>query len=314
MTSYCQELFKEVQAEFDDKLFFGNRELLDLCLIAFITRGHVLVEGPPGTGKTLSAKLLAHKLSRSFKRIQFTSDLLPSDIIGAHIYSPSDQRFTFVSGPLFSDFILADEINRTPPRTQSALLEAMEERQVTVEGNTFKLNPDFFVIATQNPLEMEGTFPLPEAQIDRFLFKVSIGHSNPDVEAKMIQSVLAGTLPPQFMKIPKLSFDRTRLDSELQTVLLDPSLVAYVTKLLAGTRNHPLLHSGSSIRGGIGLCLSAKVYALSQGRTFVTPDDIKKLATPVLRHRIKLSAEAQISNVTDISILQEIMKKVDFPS
>lgn len=314
MTFYCEELFKAVREEFDDRLLFGNRELLDLFLIAFLARGHVLVEGPPGTGKTLSAKLLAHKLSKSFKRIQFTSDLLPGDIIGAHIYSPSEHQFNFIPGPLFSDFVLADEVNRTPPRTQSALLEAMEERQVTVEGKTFKLNPDFFVVATQNPYEMEGTFPLPEAQVDRFLFNVVVGHASPQVEARMLQSILSGTLPPQFERISSLAIDRGRVNGEIQGVTLDQSLLNFVTKILDQTRKHPLLSQGSSIRGGIGLCIGAKVRAISQGRTFVTPDDIKSLCAPVLRHRIKLSPEAQIANASEVSVIEEILKRVEFPS
>lgn len=311
--THCKDLREAVHQAVSRKYLFGDPTLIDLFLLAFLSRGHVLLEGPPGTGKTLTAKVLAHLLARSMRRIQFTSDMLPADIIGAHIYSPATQAFKFLPGPLFADFILADEINRTPPRTQSALLEAMEERQVTVEGERFSLSPDFFVIATQNPQDFEGTFPLPEAQTDRFLFKIQLQHGSREQEEALLQSVLEGKLPPEFGDIPVLDLDRSAIEAEIKTVIVDRSLVAYVTKILEQTRQTGSLRWGSSVRGGIALLKAARVRALLCGRSHVTPDDIKELVIPTLRHRVSLTPEAQLSNVKEPEVLQSILKKVEFP-
>ena len=230
--SYCKSLADSVIDQLDQRYLFGNRNVLELCLVAFLARGHTLIEGPPGTGKTLTARLLSRILSKSFKRIQFTSDMLPGDIIGAHIYSPASSEFNFVPGPIFADFILADEINRTPPRTQSALLEAMEERSVTVEGKSFSLPSDFFVIATQNPQDFEGTFPLPEAQIDRFLFKIVVDHAEIEAEQEVLTHILNGTLPPPFEKIQPVEFDRQQVEQEVSQVTVDQSILRYICEIL----------------------------------------------------------------------------------
>lgn len=311
--SLLQEIFEEVHAELGERLVFGNRELLDLFLFAFFSRGHLLVEGPPGTGKTFAARMLAEKLTKRFTRIQFTSDMLPADIIGAHLYSPADQEFHFIAGPLFSDFILADEVNRTPPRTQSALLEAMEERQVTVEGKTFPLSRDFFVIATQNPQDLEGTFPLPEAQVDRFLFKVVLSHAAGAELHGILSGVVNGLLPPAQGSVLPLTVDRTAVDAEVARVTIDPSIIAYVASLVEGTRKDERVSEGSSARGGIALLRGARVRALALGRTFVTPDDVKALTLAALRHRIRLLPDALVAGTSEEEVLNDIVHRVSFP-
>lgn len=307
----AQQAFLTLQDRLSPHLLAQGAEL-ELLFTAWLAHGHILIEGPPGVGKTLTARLMAQGLSQGFRRVQFTSDLLPSDIIGGNIYVPGQQGYTFIPGPIFSDCLLADEINRTPPRTQSALLEAMEERQVSVDGKTTRLSQDFFVVATQNPHEFEGTFPLPEAQTDRFMFKIVIGHASLEVDEKILRLNLGRQVLAR-PQIEPLAVNRAALDLEIESTKIDDSLLSYIARLLAATRKHPQIAFGSSIRGGLALALGSKAKARIQGRDFVTIDDIKALIAPCLRHRLRLKAEAQISGIKDTDILAQLAREVEFP-
>lgn len=313
-TSHCKELMDELRGQLLNNFVYGQEDTLKYAFTAFLCGGHILLEGAPGTGKTVVAKLLSEMLSRSFKRIQFTSDLLPADILGASIYSPSEQDFQFIPGPIFSDFVLADEVNRTPPRTQSALLEAMEERKVTVEGKTYQLSDHFFVVATQNPREFEGTFPLPEAQLDRFLFKLQVPQLDPATELLMLQATLEGKLPPPPHSTTALTVDWSRVGREIESVKVDESILRYVADLLHQTRSHRLLEWGSSFRGGMALVRAARVIALFGGRGYVIPDDILELVPIALGHRIRLTPEAEMSGESTVGLLSEVSKELPFPS
>jgi MoxR-like ATPase len=242
-----------------------------------------------------------------------TLDMLPADILGAHLYSPSEQTFVFVKGPIFADIVLADEVNRTPPRTQSALLEAMEERQVTAEGVAMLLSPDFFVVATQNPRDFEGTFPLPESQLDRFLFKLSVQHATQEVETDILKRALTGGLPPRAEDMPRLLLDRKRIDEEIQAVQVDDSIITYVAGIVQQTRQHPMIEWGSSARAGIAFVRCSRILAAIEGRSFVIPDDIKEIAVPILGHRIRLTPEAQLSDMAEHTVIDEMMHQVAFP-
>lgn len=313
MKPTCKQVYEEVQLRISDKLLFGSDEILRLAIITFLAKGHLLIEGPPGTGKTLTAHLLARIFGKSFKRIQFTSDMLPADVLGSHIFNPASQEFKFIRGPIFSEIILADEINRTPPRTQSALLEAMEERQVTIEGETFALNEEFFVVATQNPREFDGTFPLPEAQLDRFMLKINVSHQEEESETLMLRESLAGSLPPDFSRIAPLVIEREALQTELQKVNLDQSILEYISRIVAKTRVHPMLRWGSSFRGSLAIARGARVAAAIAGRDHVTPDDVNSLVEHALQHRIRLTPEAEIGQQSVQEILKNMLESTAFP-
>jgi len=276
----------------------GHVDLIKKIFITYFANGHMLIEGPPGTGKTLIASTFAKYLNKQFKRIQFTSDMIPSDIIGGNIYNPKDQSFTFFEGPLFSDVILADEINRTPPRTQSALLEAMEERQVSIEGKTHKLDPHFMVLATQNPLEFEGVFSLPEAQVDRFLMKVDIDHLNEEDEVHLLDQKLKSIdLTP---KISEFKFDKTLISEEIVKVQFSKEILSYIVRIISKTRQSSDFEYGSSFRGTLGLANCSRIAAILSGREFVTPDDVKFVAYDCLNHRVRFTSEIDFNNKSDV--------------
>jgi MoxR-like ATPase len=304
----------EVKTEIG-KYIKGQPQLLDLLLIAILADGHVLIEGVPGVAKTLTARLLARTIDANFKRIQFTPDLMPSDIIGTSIFNSKNNDFEFKRGPLFANIVLADEINRSPAKTQAALFEAMEERQVTVDGTTHKLDLPFVVLATQNPIEQEGTYRLPEAQLDRFIFKITVGYPSMEEETEMLTNVQLNSHIIDFTKVKSyLSKDGIiKLKGLVQKVVVEENLIKYIIQLVAATRKNSNLYLGASPRASIAILNAAKATAAIQNRDFVTPDDIKYVATPVLRHRVALTPEKEMEGIHVDTVIQQLIDKIEVP-
>jgi len=295
------------------KVIVGQETLVEKTLIALLAGGHVILEGVPGLAKTLFARALAASLHAGFKRIQFTPDLMPSDLIGTNVFQPDTHTFKFLPGPIFTDILLADEINRTPPKTQSALLEAMEERQATVDGISRPLPEHFFVIATQNPIEYEGTFPLPEAQTDRFLFKIKVDYPTPADEMTLLQQKPFSSRIEDVIK-PRISAeDFTAIRHEIETVTIDQTIYDYTLRLLTASRQSPQLALGASPRAGRAWIRAARVLAALRERAFITPDDIKELAYPVLRHRLVRQAETEIEGTTVEQVIDQLLASVEVP-
>jgi MoxR-like ATPase len=290
-------------------VLIGKETPIRLIIASFLARGHVLLEDVPGTGKTLLSKAMAKSLGLAFSRIQFTPDLLPTDITGLSLFDRSQQLFQFRPGPLFSDIILADEVNRATPRTQSAMLEAMAEGQVTVDGTTHTLSPFFFVMATENPIDYEGTFPLPEAQLDRFLIRLDLGY--PDEVAE--NAILLAYQTQNPLKQLQTLFQHEELTALLQRVdqiTVSPEVQSYIVRLVRASREHPRVVLGVSPRGSLALQRLAMSWAFLQGRSFVLPDDVKALAVPALSHRLLLSTEARIKREKPIDIIRELIDQV----
>ncbi|WP_433268359.1 AAA family ATPase [Actinosynnema sp. CS-041913] len=291
----------------------GRQRSLRLALAAILAGGHVLLEDVPGLGKTLMARSLAQALRLDFKRLQCTPDLLPADVTGSFIYDPGDHQFTFRAGPLFTGLLLADEINRTPPKTQSALLEAMQERQVTVEGRTFPLPAPFHVLATANPVEYEGTYPLPEAQLDRFLLRLDIGYPPPEEEVEVLRRRLARRQEEATVE-PVLDTDRLLgLQQGVEQVAVDEDILRYCVDLTVATRSHPAVEVGASPRGAQALVLVGRALAVLDGRDFVLPEDIKECAIPALAHRLTLRPETWTSGTTGVEVVTELLGRVAGP-
>lgn len=298
------------------RVVVGQDEAIDGVLISLLVGGHVLLEGPPGVAKTLIVKALARSLSAVYKRVQFTPDLMPLDVTGTNIFDFQKQQFTFKPGPIFTDLLLADEINRTPPKTQAALLEAMEEKQVTVDGELHPLSKIFTVIATQNPIEYEGTYPLPEAQLDRFLLKVGITYPEGDFETAIYQRYQRRGVGESDLQLitPVLSVtDLLELRELVSTVQVREELLAYVYQIVKATRENPFLTLGASPRAGIYLIHVAKAYAALTGRDYVIPDDLREIACPVLRHRLVVKPEAQIDGKTSDQVIKNILAGITVP-
>jgi MoxR-like ATPase len=291
----------------------GNDEPLRLILSAFLAGGHVLVQDLPGLGKTLTARSFAQALGLGFGRVQFTPDLLPADITGSFVYDPREATFEFRPGPVFTQLLLADEINRTPPRTQAALLEAMQEGQVTVEGETYALPEPFLVIATANPLEYEGTYQLPEAQLDRFLLQVSFGYLAPEQERDVLERRLVRRQESQQVA-PVVDSDTVlAMQAAVERVSVEASVGDYVMDLVLATRQRPEVLVGASPRGGLALLLCSRAYAVVDGRTFVSPEDVKAVAGAALAHRLTLRPEALLSGVTAPEVVRRVLTDVPVP-
>ncbi len=293
----------------------GNRESLKKILCGFLAGGHILFEDNPGLGKTLLVKVFAKSTGCDWNRIQFTPDLMPADIVGTKVWK-GNSNFEIEKGPIFTNFLLADEINRAMPKTQSALLEAMEERQVTIEGNTYKLGPLFTVMATQNPVEMEGTYPLPEAQMDRFIMKMSLGYlDSVEAESEILKRRILWKRddPTDDMKSAVLSKDLIMLKNEAENIYVDENIIKYITEIVRKTRSNANVRIGSSPRGGLALLKLARAYAMINGRDFVIPDDVKTLAVDALSHRIMLKMECIIEGMNPDSVIKAVLNGVEIP-
>jgi MoxR-like ATPase len=298
-----------------NSIIIGQEELIDLLLIAILSDGHVLIEGVPGVAKTLTAKLLAHSISVDFSRIQFTPDLMPSDIIGTAVFNPKTVDFEFKKGPLFSNIVLIDEINRSPAKTQAALFEVMEEHQITGDGITYKMSEPFVVIATQNPLEQEGTYRLPEAQLDRFLFKIEVGYPSENAETKLLMNFHQQKNKIDVTAVDKmLSADQIlQYREKVNQVHADENILSYIAKIVGATRNNPALFVGASPRASLAILKSAKANAALNGKDFITPEDVKFTAPHVLKHRIILTPEKEMEGVLPHDIITKLIESVEIP-
>jgi MoxR-like ATPase len=308
-----RDLAARIRAEVG-KAVVGQEQTLDLMLVALFARGHVLLEGPPGTAKTLLAQCFARTLKLDFRRIQFTPDLMPGDILGTNLFNFQTSRFTLTRGPVFCELLLADEINRTPPKTQAALLEAMQEKQVSVEGVTYRLDPPFHVLATANPIEYEGTYPLPEAQLDRFMLRVSFGYPTAEEEWDVLQRRMSRR--QEEAQIPPVVNARTlqAMQAALESVAVEDSIGRYIVALTAATREHASALVGSSPRGSLALLLLGRARAAMAGRDFVVPEDVKDVAVPALAHRITLRPEMWLRKVDPTFVVQEVLNAVPAPA
>jgi MoxR-like ATPase len=297
------------------KVIVGQEQMVELLLAAILSDGHVLIEGVPGVAKTLTAKLLSKSISVGFSRIQFTPDLMPSDVLGTSVFNPKETTFQFRQGPIFSNIILIDEINRAPAKTQAALFEVMEERQVTVDGNTYHLAAPFMVVATQNPVEQEGTYHLPEAQLDRFLFKINVLYPTAEQEISILMHHHR-TKPDMMVEEvhPVISAtDIENLRQNVRNVHVEDKLLTFITTIVGNTRAHKSIYLGASPRASIGIMNGSKAYAAMQGRDFITPEDIIYIAPAVLRHRITISPEKEMEGVEPDEVITQIIQSIEIP-
>ena len=297
------------------KIIVGQHEMVKLIIAAILADGHVLIEGVPGVAKTLTARLVAKSLQVGFSRIQFTPDLMPSDVLGTNIFNPGKAQFEFKRGPIFSNVVLIDEINRAPAKTQSALFEVMEERQVTMDGTTHPMSLPFMVVATQNPIEQEGTYRLPEAQLDRFLFKIIVPYPNEEEETNILQRFHQfGSAPVMDMVQPVITAQQIlQLRQVIKSIVIEEKLLQFIAKITIATRNDKAIYLGASPRASLAMLNSAKAVAAMSGRDFVIPDDIVYVATPVLRHRIILTPEKEMEGIQEDEVINKIVHAIEVP-
>ncbi len=297
------------------KVIIGQSQMIDLLLTAILADGHVLIEGVPGVAKTLTAKLLSRVISVKFSRIQFTPDLMPSDVLGTSVFNVKTSEFEFKPGPIFSNIVLIDEINRAPAKTQAALFEVMEERQVTVDGKTYLLEPPYIVVATQNPIEHEGTYRLPEAQLDRFLFKIEVDYPNLDEEIAIVSGhhQRKGVQPVQDVQPVLSAQDILAYRNLVQQVHVEGNMLKYIGQIVHDTRSNSSLFLGASPRASVAVLNTAKAFAALNGRDFVTPEDVKFVAAPVLRHRVMLNPDKEMEGVTPDEVVKQIVDGIEVP-
>lgn len=316
MPNRVQTLYEKIRTE-SQKIIVGQEEIFTLVITSFLAGGHILLEGVPGTAKTLIAKTLALLVSGEFARIQFTPDLMPSDIVGTSVYDLETNQFNLKRGPVFTNVLLADEINRSPAKTQAALLECMEENQVTIDGIRHQLDDPFIVLATQNPVEYEGTYPLPEAQLDRFFFKLIVDYPGPENERQILLNYHNGFDAHQLQNIgvePVINAELLeQCREEIQNITVEDTIFNYIVELAEASRQSNDLILGSSPRASITLLLGSKTYAAMQGRTYILPDDIKFLAPHIYRHRIILKPEAEIEGLTSDTIIERLLATIEVP-
>lgn len=316
MPEYVSATIEHIRTELR-KIIVGQDEPIEQILVAILAEGHALIEGVPGTAKTLTVKTMARIINAGFGRIQFTPDLMPSDITGTNVFNISTSTFNLRRGPVFTDILLADEINRTPPKTQAALLEAMEERQVTIDGEAYQLSPIFTVLATENPIEYEGTYPLPEAQLDRFLLKILLDYPSQEEEQQVVANWNAGFNARRLDQVdirPLPDADAiSRSRAEVRALQMEPGVQRYVVDIVRRTREHPSVHYGASPRAAVALLLCAKALSAIRNRGFSTPDDVRDIARPVLRHRLTLRAEAELDGATPDAVITDILQTAEVP-
>lgn len=310
--AYIKEKVDNVLDEVET-VIVGKRDIIKLVIASILCNGHILIDDVPGVGKTTLAKSLSIALGCSFRRIQFTPDLLPGDITGTSVFNQKSSEFEFRKGPVFAQFILADEINRATPKTQSSLLECMGEQQVTVDGSTYPLPKPFFVIATQNNVEYHGTYPLPEAQLDRFMMRVSVGYPERSEESQILDSQVVEH-PILNIKTVLSPTELLHMQNAISNIYLDPSLRDYIVEITSTTRTHPMVSLGASPRGSLNLTHASRAFAAISGRDFVLPDDIKALSVPVLAHRLTLEPEARIRNLSAADVISEILSSIRVPT
>jgi len=293
----------------------GQKETVDLLLTAILANGHVLIEGVPGVAKTLLARLLARLIDARFSRVQFTPDLMPSDVLGTNVFNMKTQQFDFHAGPVFADLVLVDEINRAPAKTQAALFEVMEERQVTIDGVTHRMGQFYTIVATQNPVEQEGTYKLPEAQTDRFMMKITMGYPTLDEETEILRRHHVNQQLTSLDDVrPLITKDElTALRQRLADVFVDPALMRYIAAVVQQTRQSKAVFLGASPRASVAMLQASKAYALLQGRDFVSPDDVRSVAPSVLQHRLVLTAEAEMEGLTPLKAVRRLIEKVEVP-
>lgn len=313
MTELSESLTK-VKSEIA-KVIVGQESMIEHLLVALLSNGHVIIEGVPGVAKTVTAKLLAKTISVGFSRIQFTPDLMPSDILGTSVFNAKNTEFEYKKGPIFSNFILIDEINRSPAKTQAALFEVMEERQITMDGTLYKMEEPFLVVATQNPIEHEGTYRLPEAQLDRFLFKIKVDYPNLAQEIEIVKNQHENRLYDKISQVEAVisGHQLKNFQNLVKEIIVEPHLLEYIAKITVNTRENQFLYLGASPRASLALLTASKAFAAIRGRDFVTPEDIKEAAVGVLRHRVMVAPEREMEGLTADEIIKQILESIEIP-